>query len=71
MKTETTIEKALEGIKNAKEVTTTDLENIQTTLESLAKGHFIEWKDKTYTKIDVQTIKALQKLWFGGEHAGL
>ena len=40
-------------------------ERIRTTLESLARGHFIEWGDKSFTRIDVPTIKALQKLFFG------
>lgn len=46
-------------------------ERIRTTLESLARGHFIEWGDKSFTRIDMPTIKALQKLFFGGSHAGI
>jgi len=51
---------------------TTDFEErVRKTLDKLAKGHFIQWDDKTYTKIDAPTITALQKLWFGDKHAGI
>ena len=54
-----------------KTVTTEIEERIRTTLESLVRGHFIEWGDKSITRIDVQTIKALQKLFFGDSYAGI
>jgi len=49
--------------------TTEIAERIRTTLENLARGHFIEWGDKSMSRIDVPTIKALQKLFFGDSHA--